>query len=274
MPAAARLGDKAQIQADAHGCPACPHPGVGPIVVGSNNVFTNDRPQGRQDDLGIHAACCNANNFQISKGSGTVYVNGKPMARMQDQTKHCGGSGKIIEGSSDVLVDDNGGQAAGLGSYSMNAVTIRLEQATASAAGQAKKASDTHKGGGGAASSNVAKDTAKEEKKSGSITAARWSVQRAANGQEVEIHIETKDGKGSLTIEIWAQSADRTQDQKVKSDSASAADSVKKKIKLDIPAEAAGSNECHFYFVVKDAQGGEKKSEPIFVDRAPFKFSV
>ena len=189
MPAAARLGDKAQIQADAHGCPACPHPGVGPIVVGSNNVFTNDRPQGRQDDLGIHAACCNANNFQISKGSGTVYVNGKPMARMQDQTKHCGGSGKIIEGSSDVLVDDNGGQAAGLGSYLMNAVTIRLEQATASAAGQAKKASDTHKGGGGAASSNVARDTAREEKKSGSITAARWSVQRAANGQEVEIQV-------------------------------------------------------------------------------------
>ena len=49
MPAAARLGDKAQIQADAHGCPACPHPGVGPIVVGSHNVFTNDKPQAGQD---------------------------------------------------------------------------------------------------------------------------------------------------------------------------------------------------------------------------------
>ncbi len=99
-------------------------------------------------------------------------------------------------------------------------------------------------------------------------------MQRAANGQEVELQIETKNGKGSLTIEIWAQSADRTQDQKVKSETASAADSVKKKIKLDIPQDAAGGNECHFYFVVKDEQGGEKKSDPIFVDRAPLKFSV
>ena len=71
-----------------------------------------------------------------------------------------------------------------------------------------------------------------------------------------------------------AQSADRTQDTKVKSDTASAADSVKKKIKLDIPPDSAGGNECHFYFVVKDSDGGERKSDPIFIDRAPFKFSV
>ena len=99
-------------------------------------------------------------------------------------------------------------------------------------------------------------------------------MQRAANGQEVELQIETKNGKGSLTIEIWAQSADRTQDKKVKSDSASAAKQVKKKIKLDIPADAAGGNECYFYFVVKDSEGGERKSDPLFVDRMPFKFSV
>jgi hypothetical protein len=49
---------------------------------------------------------------------------------------------------------------------------------------------------------------------------------------------------------------------------------VKKKIKLEIPADAAGSNECHFYFVVTDAQGGERRSDTLFVDRAPFKFSV
>ena len=41
MPGAARLGDNAQVDSDAHGCPACPHPGVGPIVVGSADVFTN-----------------------------------------------------------------------------------------------------------------------------------------------------------------------------------------------------------------------------------------
>ena len=128
-------------------------------------------------------------------------------------------------------------------------------------------------GGKPGAGQDVSKDAKHDDKKS-AITGAKWSVQRAANGQEVELQIETKNGKGSLTIEIWAQSADRTQDQKVKSETASASDSVKKKIKLDIPKDAAGGNECHFYFVVKDDQGGELKSEPIFVDRAPFKFSV
>ncbi len=274
MPAAARLGDKAQVKADAHGCPACPHPGVGPIVVGSADVFTNGKPQGRQDDLGIHAICCGPNNFQIAKGSPTVYVNGKPAARMQDKTKHCGGSGQIIEGSPDVLLDD-GADAQGLGSYVINALKILLEKSQADKQKQAKPGSDTHGGGGPAAGGgkDVSKD-AKDEKKAGSIASARWSVQRAANGQEVELQIECKDPKGSLTIEIWAASADPAQDKKVKSESASAAKSVKKKIKLDIPADAAGKNESHFYFVVKDGQGGEKKSDPIFVDRAPFKFSV
>ncbi len=274
MPGAARLGDKAQVKADAHGCPSCPHPGTGPIVVGSSDVFTNDLPQARLDDLGIHAVCCGPNNYQVAKGSPTVYVNGKPAARLQDKTKHCGADGQIIEGSPDVLLDD-GADGQGLGSYLMNALTILLQQAVAFTRAQAKKLSDTHQGGGGkpGAGQDVSKDAKHDDKKS-AITGAKWSVQRAANGQEVELQIETKNGKGSLTIEIWAQSADRTQDQKVKSETASASDSVKKKIKLDIPKDAAGGNECHFYFVVKDEQGGEKKSDPIFVDRAPFKFSV
>lgn len=275
MPGAARLGDKAQVNSDAHGCPACPHPGTGPIVTGSADVFTNGKPQARSNqDLGIHAACCGPNNFQITKGSPTVYVNGKPAARLQDQTTHCGGTGKIIDGSSDVLMDD-GADAQGLGSYVINALKILLEEAAEFAKGQAKKQSDTQKAGDkpSSADKDVSKD-AKKDDKAGSISSAKWSVQRAANGQEVELQIETKNGKGSLTIEIWAGSADRTQDKKVSSDSASAADSVKKKVKLDIPQDAAGGNECHFYFVVKDEQGGEKKSDPIFVDRAPFKFSV
>ena len=61
MPGAARLGDKAQVQADAHGCPACPHPGTGPIVVASTNVFVNSKGAARKKDLGIHAACCGPN---------------------------------------------------------------------------------------------------------------------------------------------------------------------------------------------------------------------
>jgi uncharacterized Zn-binding protein involved in type VI secretion len=274
MPGAARLGDKAQVQADAHGCPACPHPGTGPIVVASTNVFVNSKGSARKKDLGIHAVCCGPNLYNIKEGSPTVYVNGQPMARMQDGTKHCGGDGNITEGSPDVLIDD-GASGAGLGSYVINALKILLEQTAATQAAQAKKISDTHTGG--APAKAAGRDLAKDEKpakKSGSITAARWAVQRAANGQEVELHIETQEGKGELTIEIWSQSADRAQDKKVKSESASAGKKVKKKIKLEIPPDAAAGNECFFYFVVKDEQGGEQRSDPLFVDRAPFKFSV
>ncbi len=272
MPAAARLGDKAQVDADAHGCPACPHPGVGPIVTASTDVFVNDKGAARQDDLGIHAVCCGPNNFTITKGSPTVYVNGKPFARMNDKTKHCGGSGPIIEGSPDVMVDD-GASGAGLAKSAINAIQIALQQAAQPKKAQAKKASDTHQTATSKAEKDVSKD-AKEERKSGSILSARWSLQRAANGQEVELRIECKDPKGQLQIEIWAQSADRTQDKKVKSESAGAAKSVKKKVKLEIPPDAAGWNECHFYFLVKDEQGGERKSDTLFVDRAPFRFSV
>ena len=60
----------------------------------------------------------------------------------------------------------------------------------------------------------------------------------------------------------------------MKSESASAGKRVKKKIKLAIPPDAAAGNECSFYFVVKDEEGGEQRSDPLFVDRAPFKFSV
>jgi len=272
MPAAARLGDKAQVDTDAHGCPACPHPGVGPIVTASTDVYVNDKGAARQDDLGIHAVCCGPNNFSVTKGSPSVYVNGKPFARMNDKTKHCGGSGPIIEGSPDVMVDDGAG-GAGLSKSKINAAQITTQQAAKSKESQAKQKSDTHKGGSDKADKDVSKD-GKEESKSGSIISARWSLQRAANGQEVELRIECKDPKGQLQIEIWAQSADRTQDKKVKSESAGAAKNVKKKVKLEIPPDAAGGNECHFYFVVKDDQGGERKSDTLFVDRAPFKFSV
>ena len=106
MPAAAHLRDKAKVDQDAHGCPACPHPGVGPIVAASTNVLVNDRGAARLDDIGIHAACCGPNTFKIAKGSNSVYVNGKPFARMNDDAQHCGGTGPIIEGSNDVFIDD------------------------------------------------------------------------------------------------------------------------------------------------------------------------
>ena len=274
MPAAARLGDKAQVKADKHGCPSCPHPGIGPIVTGSPDVNINSLKAARVDDLGVHAICCGPNFFKIVKGSPSVYVNGKPLARKNDKTKHCGGDGPITEGSPDVMIDD-GASASGLGSYVINALKILLEKALENKKGEAEEASDSQagKGKGKGGTSEVAKD-AKEEKGAGSITRAAFNVARALNGQEVELQIECKDPKGSLKIELWAMSADRTQDKVVSKIDASASASVKKKVKLDIPADAAGGNECHFYMVVKDDKGGEVKSGPIFVDRAPFRFST
>src|SRR5204862_6077756 len=114
MPAAARLGDKAQVDAESHGCPACPHAAVGPIVTGSPDVLINSKPAARQDDLGIHAACCGPNTFTIKKGSPTVYVTGNPFPRMNDQPKHCGASGPIIKASPVVHID-GGARAQGPG---------------------------------------------------------------------------------------------------------------------------------------------------------------
>jgi uncharacterized Zn-binding protein involved in type VI secretion len=94
------------VPSDAHGCPACPHPGTGPAIAGSPDTNVNGMPALRKDDPGIHAACCGPNSWNASAGSGTVMINSKPAHRMGDATKHCGGSGKLIAGSSNVIVGD------------------------------------------------------------------------------------------------------------------------------------------------------------------------
>jgi uncharacterized Zn-binding protein involved in type VI secretion len=104
MPPAFRLGDMAQIPADAHGCPACPHPAVGPAILGSNDVIVNSRPAIRLGDQGMHAICCGPNFWKPVKGSGTVMINGKPAIRLGDMTQHCGGVGQTIQGSPDVII--------------------------------------------------------------------------------------------------------------------------------------------------------------------------
>ncbi len=66
--------------------------------------MTNSRPALRKDDTGIHAACCTKNTWDAAKGSGTVFINNKEAMRQGDQTKHCGGSGTMIEGSTNVII--------------------------------------------------------------------------------------------------------------------------------------------------------------------------
>lgn len=104
MPPQGRLGDKSHTPADAHGCPACPHPATGPAVQGSPDVLVNNRPAVRVGDKGIHAVCCGPNMWTATKGSSTVLINNMPAHRKGDMDTHCGGVGQLIEGSEDVLV--------------------------------------------------------------------------------------------------------------------------------------------------------------------------
>jgi uncharacterized Zn-binding protein involved in type VI secretion len=103
---------------DAHGCPACPHPGIGPAIQGSPDVNVNGRPALRVDDPGMHAACCGTNTWTATVGSQTVFINGKGAHRMGDQNRHCGGMGQLVEGSPNVMVGESssgGGGAGGSG---------------------------------------------------------------------------------------------------------------------------------------------------------------
>ena len=104
MPGQGRLGDLSQAEVDAHGCPACPHPAVGPAVQGSPDVFVNFMPAVRVGDKGIHAACCGPNMWTAVQGSATVLINNMPAHRMGDMDQHCGGVGELIVGSPDVVV--------------------------------------------------------------------------------------------------------------------------------------------------------------------------
>lgn len=109
-----RLGDKAWAVADAHGCPGCPHPALGPAISGSTNVNVNGRAALRVDDRGVHAACCGPSRWRAAQGSATVFINGRAAHRMGDTSQHCGGNGWLIEGSKDVLVGDRGQAPAGV----------------------------------------------------------------------------------------------------------------------------------------------------------------
>ena len=105
MPGAGRLGDKAQVPACAHGCPACPHPALGPAIIGSPDVLINTMPALRVDDEGIHMACCGPNTWKATMGSATVLINNKAAHRQNDLTTHCHAMpGRLIDGSADVIV--------------------------------------------------------------------------------------------------------------------------------------------------------------------------
>lgn len=196
VPPAARLGDKANVPADAHGCPGCPHPGIGPAVCGSEDVLTNSRPAFRKDDTGIHAACCNTNTWKAVQGSGTVFINNKEAVRLGDQTKHCGGSGTMIEGSNNVMIGGAAGSGSGSGSGggsssgqggggtqggagSQSAINSNQTGSGAAAAGAA--AATANQAGGGDA------NEAQDEKPEPVLVSAKWSKDRVPVSTEVAL---------------------------------------------------------------------------------------
>jgi len=91
----AGVGSLAHCDADAHGCPACPHPTTGPITTGSPNVLANGKPAARVGDRGVHAACCGPNSYEIASGDPDVQINGRSAAKLGSTTRHCGGTGSI-----------------------------------------------------------------------------------------------------------------------------------------------------------------------------------
>lgn len=101
-----RVGDKSEVKVDSHGKPCCPHDCKGPGIKGSPDVQVNNRAALRLGDTGVHSTCCGANTWLAIDGSHTVIINGLYAHRRNDPDQHCGGLGKMIEGSDDVFVGD------------------------------------------------------------------------------------------------------------------------------------------------------------------------
>ena len=105
IPYYARISDLASCDACGHGCPACPHATIGPIIAGSPTVMLNGLPVARKGDPGIAAACCGTNTYEIVEGDPEVLIDGRPAARVGDATRHCGrNSGRLIGPPKSIFV--------------------------------------------------------------------------------------------------------------------------------------------------------------------------
>ncbi len=105
MSSIGRLGDVSATEHDSHGCPACPHHAIGPAIEGSSDVFVNDRSVLRVGDRGIHASCCGTGEWTAAEGAPNIIVNDRPIHRVGDRTNHCGGPGRLVKGSPDVVAN-------------------------------------------------------------------------------------------------------------------------------------------------------------------------
>jgi len=217
------VSDKAACPADGHGCPACPHPVIGPAVCGSPNVNVNGLPVMRLGDPGIHAACCGPNQWKVAKGSPTVYINGKPLARLGDKTAHCGGSGNLIQGSPNVSADDGAGGALAAVLAKLRALLAGKEQLGKHEAkdlkenGQWDEKNGRGSGGpgkGGAGGEDLSKDQGGANADSGIL---KVGVDRtiAAPGEKVGFKVELEKAPGTKGKKIAIKVSKKGQDDAV-----------------------------------------------------------
>jgi len=155
--------------------------------------MTNSRPAFRKDDTGIHAACCNQNTWKAVQGSATVFINNKEAVRLGDQTKHCGGSGNMIEGSDNVMIGGasagGGGGGSGGGSSSAQA-GAGTESSAGSQSGT--NSNQTGQGAGGGSSSVVPtnenqQDESESDEPQPLLVSAKWSQDRVPASTEVNL---------------------------------------------------------------------------------------
>ena len=107
MPGACRTSDTHRNPSDSCGCDSCPHNVSGPAMTGSPNVKANGRGafRGNGRDTGVHCCCCGANVWGSQECSSNVIVNGDGWVRLGDTNWCCGGSGTMITGSSDIIIN-------------------------------------------------------------------------------------------------------------------------------------------------------------------------
>jgi uncharacterized Zn-binding protein involved in type VI secretion len=187
VPAQGRLGDKSSANVDAHGCPACPHPATGPAIIGSTNVNVNRMPALRVGDGGLHMACCGPNTWEAKAGSATVFINNKAAHRQGDACKHCGGMGKLIEGSPNVMT--GGATSSGGGSSS-------------SGSGSSNGAGGGGGGGGSGGGSSSTTSSSGGSSSSASSSPASSSANEQQEQRWVEIELVDEEGQPAAGIRV------------------------------------------------------------------------
>lgn len=268
MPGQGRLGDKAFAAVDQHGCPACPHPAVGPAIVGSPDIMVNKKPALRVDDKGIHTACCGSNTWTAVTGSSTVFINGKAAHRMGDLSSHCGGMGLLIEGSPNVIVGGAVGVegvlsaiASSAGSAAMSALQRRVGTAVSGAgSGSSRPASM------GVTSSS--RPTAPKKPGSKAIPAPKTGAQLSSTPKlrkRTREELEAKQPKNSARKNA-AQLAPKNKGSN-NVGKANAASKIKKRV--DVAAGPVKPGDRGDYGDLKAQKRALGETEPLDIDHQP-----